>query len=255
MRPSELRLDLESYCCQIAELPTPTPEQIDAFARFVAKAHSWYKGIPLLRCEIPFVFFLDPAAGCDRMLGDDGTWRILPREQRGVHHNSLPTREYHERYGHLRFAWGPTIEPDPEDDLEGVVSESGDGATIVGPLGGRWRIPQAVEEASTVYLSGVVHPWANQPFGWAVVARSEARPGVWPEESGGLAAFAAIQARCRELVATPSSVVRGPPSRESETGADAILAELLAPERRRQHEQIVSGIERLLALAARAPGA
>lgn len=205
-------------------------------------AHSWYKRLPLLGPGKRFVFFLDPAAGCDRRQRDDGSFEAVPREAQGFHHSAIPTREYRDRFGFLAFANGRSLQSG--SFIEGTLRlESGFGAVVIDEEGACRSVPEEVE-AGAVRLTGMIHPYANQPHFWEKLARKEPAPGLWPEESGGAAAFEQIQHRCRELIADPSKEVMDREHR----GSDAVLADLLEPERERQRRRMIRAIDRLLAL-------
>lgn len=235
-------MSLEDYRRQIQALPALTRAQRDAFPHFVADAHSWYKRLPLLGPGSPFVLFLDPAAGCDRVQRVDGSFEGVPREVSGFHYTAIPTKEYRESYGCLAFASGQSLR---SGSLAGGVVrvETGFGATVLDENGAFRSVPEEVE-AGAVYLTSIIHPFANQLTYWMSLARKKLVPGLWPEESGGLVAFEQIQRRCRELVDDPSIAVWDGPGR----GVDAVFADLVEPERERQRQLMVGAIERLLAL-------
>jgi len=247
------RLTLDSYRRLVRDLPVPSGAHVEAFCDYVANAHSWYKHIPILPPGNLFVFFLDPAAGRDRLLASDGSWSTNIRAERGFHHAAIPTQSYLEQYGHLAFASdnatrAGALGPDS------VRLETGLGATVISADERLWRIPAEVEEGA-VALSGLMHPFANQPFIWDMLANHKFSDGTWPEESGGDAAFARIQARCRDIEKVSpvdiwdETVRRGITDR----GIDAVFAELVEPERQRQRRLMLMAIERLLVLLGLRP--
>jgi hypothetical protein len=71
----------------------PTNGQLDAFARHLASAHSWYKHLPLIRGG-EFVVFLADDAGA-------GYSEDRPR----LHHGWKTTTEHRERFGYLDYVW------------------------------------------------------------------------------------------------------------------------------------------------------
>jgi hypothetical protein len=86
-------------------LPRPTVGQLCDFAEYVAQEHSWYKHLPLIAPGIPFVFYLDPNAGCDLLIGPGGTTTYRERTE-STHrflHESLLTDVYRERFGYLEY--------------------------------------------------------------------------------------------------------------------------------------------------------
>jgi hypothetical protein len=95
-------LGVDAYRELLPHIPTPTAEQTSRFADFVARAHSWYKHLPLFPPGAPFCFFLDPHAGEEMVVTRD---RCSFRDTTQLfHHCLVPTAEYHERYGYWQFA-------------------------------------------------------------------------------------------------------------------------------------------------------
>lgn len=143
-----------------------------------------------------------------RVKQSKGSWTPVVRQEKGFHHAAIQTRSYRERFGHPAFACTQ--------------------ATHAGSFGsGRLRL----ETGFGVHVI--------DGAGW------KADRGNWPEESGGAATFARIQARCREIRSDRSKVVR---LRAADRGVDAVFAELVEPERQRQRRLILGAIERLLIL-------
>jgi hypothetical protein len=188
------------------------------------------------------VFFLDPAAGCDRAQRSDGYWEAVGREIQGFHHAAMPTREYRECFGHLAFASGRSLR---SGSVGGgaLRVETGFGAVVIDEHGACRSIPEEIE-AGAVRLTGMIHPYANQQLLWERISRTEPVPDLWPEESGGAVVFEQIQRRCRELVRDDSKIVRD----EEHPGVDAVFADLVEPERQRQRRLMIGAIDRLLAL-------
>lgn len=238
-------MDLAAYRRLVRDLPMLTRAQREAFPFYVAKAHSWYKRIYPLGPGEPFVFFLDPAAGLDRVPRSDGSWTTALREKKGFHHAAIPTQSYRDQYGHLGFACAQAMHAG--SFASGPLHlETGFGASVIDADGALWQVPEEVE-AGAVPLTGMIHPFANQPFIWTLLAERRAVPDIWPEESGGDALFARIQARCREITSDRS---KRPRLRLSavDRGVDPIFADLVEPERQRQRRLILGAIERLLAV-------
>lgn len=228
----------------VRDLPLPTRAQREAFPAYVAKAHSWYKRIHPIGPGMPFVFFLDPAAGHDRVQRSDGSWASVERAKQGFHHSALPTRTYRDRVGHLAFANAEALQAGSFADGP-LRLETGFAASVIDENGALCQVPEEIE-AGAVPLTGMIHPFANQPFIWSVLATHEPIPGIWPEESGGVVAFERIQARCREICADRSKVIRL--RLLDDRGVDAVFADLVEPERQRQRRLMRGAIERLLAL-------
>lgn len=59
---------MDEYLKIVSQLPLPTVEQTEAFAKYVTRAHSWYKHLPPFPPGRLFAFFLDPQAG--RSIGE-----------------------------------------------------------------------------------------------------------------------------------------------------------------------------------------
>jgi len=72
-------MDLEAYRRWLGEVTPPTNSQIEAFADFVAGAHSWYKHLPLLPPGAKFHFYIDPQAGMDRLVHASGEVTVRTR--------------------------------------------------------------------------------------------------------------------------------------------------------------------------------
>jgi hypothetical protein len=237
------RMTLAAYRRLVRDLPVPNREQRDAFPFYVAKAHSWYKRIHPLGPGEPFVFFLDPAAGLDRVERSTGSWTTAVRGEQGFHHAAIPTQSYRDQFGHLAFAC--TQATRARSLASGLLRlETGFGVHVIDSHGALRQVPEAVE-AGAVPLTGMIHPFANQPSIWSLLTGWKEARGNWPDESGGDATFARIQARCREICSDPSKVVR---LRSADRGIDAVFAELVEPERQRQRRLILGAIERVLVL-------
>lgn len=248
MSAAVAQMDLASYRQLVRSLPAPTASQREAFSFYVSEAHSWYKHIPVLGRGVPFLLYLDPGAGCDRVRRPRGGWASAPRAQQGFHHNAIRTDEYRERFGHLVFANGEALQAGRFADGS-LRIETGFGSSVIDDAGALRRLPVEVE-ATAVWLTSIIHPYANQDFIWQILAGADLSQtgmrSVWPEQSGGWARFTRIHARCRELEEDYSRVVELPYSENR--GVDAVFADLVEPERQRQRKLMVTAIERLLTL-------
>lgn len=96
---------MPTYFELIQQFPRPAKEQIRAFVDYAADAHSWYKHLPLTPPGFPFVFFLDPNAGCDLIIESDGRARYRERTESTprFHYNWQVTVQYRQRFGYLEF--------------------------------------------------------------------------------------------------------------------------------------------------------
>jgi hypothetical protein len=228
-------MSLEEYRRLVRSLPPLTRAQRDAFPLRVEQAHSWYKRLPILGSGKSFLFFLDPAAGCDCVQQDDGSWEAVTREESGLHYSAIPTRKYRERFGYLAFANGQSLR---SGSLAGgrLRVQTGFGAVLIAENGALRSVPEEIQ-AGAVRLTGMINPLANQRLGWERIAMAEPVSGLWPEESGGAAAFEQIQRRSRELIEDESEIARDP-----------VFADLVEPERQRQRRLMLGAIDRLLGL-------
>jgi hypothetical protein len=75
-------LSLAEYRNLVGGLNRPSDAQCEAFTRFVATAHSWYKHLSAAPPGSSFTFFLDLFAGCDAVETRDGRTLLVPREPR-----------------------------------------------------------------------------------------------------------------------------------------------------------------------------
>lgn len=136
----------------IASLPLPTAEQTEGFAVYMVGAHSWYK----MKCDPPgetFAFYLDPNAG--RTLARTTPGRAEYRDRVDghdlLHHSSMPTTEYRERFGHWDYA---SLGPRPVVDDELLGPPFGH---VRAPEGGTIAISPELLAAGTVSLTAYVH--------------------------------------------------------------------------------------------------
>jgi hypothetical protein len=246
MEPTTPRLDLPTYRELLRDVPPPTAVQREAYPQWVANAHSWYKHIPPLGPGVPFLLYLDPGAGHDRVRRDDGGWKAAPRTEQGFHYTAIPTADYQRQFGHLAFANGEATQTGTLEDGSPRV-ETGFDTPVVDKHGVESLLPVEVEE-NAVSLTSIIHPSANQSFMWDMLASWDVADCPWPDASGGSETFEKIHARCCELRDDFSKYVAPPSSMRYELGTDAIFAELVAPERQRQRQLMLDAIERLLAL-------
>jgi hypothetical protein len=239
-------LALSEYRSLVASLPTPTRAQMDAFAKFVCGAHSWYKHLPYYPPGKPLQFFLDPAAGMDLNFHSDRV-EATTRLECGFHYSSIPTGEYREKFGHLAFGRtsGTTVYRVAAD---GTALAPGNDVPAVYDTVARSlrRLPAEVVGAGMAMVSGIVHPESARPQ-WMLQFANERARATWPEESGGLTTLLELLDYCR---------MRTEQLRRSDSFSwevDEQLTRLLAPERRRQHEGMVAAMTRVVELAGAEP--
>jgi len=242
-------MDLYEYHVRVAELPRPNDAQMYSFARFVARAHSWYEHLPLAPPGVSFRFFLDPTAGMQREADRQGRVFVTPRADRRFHYSSIATGHYRERFGHLAFAGSRGL-PVSGSEQGRTLLPSDDQPAIYNAEEQRLEpAPREVLLAGRAKASGIIHTLAAQrPEKWLALA-SEGRFESWPEESGGQAGLEKILDRCRELSqGAPMQVSEGAPHDQlddSVGSVDLLLHQLLEPERERQLRGMVAAMQRL----------
>lgn len=231
-------LSLAQYVDSIVEVPLPTAQQRENFVEYVSHADSWYKW-PINGPGQPFYFFVDKYAGMTRWYLKGGKQEFTERAEGGPHYSDIPTEEYRTRFGHLAYHWdSPPVYPRGI----GPVFFTRDSAKMYVLL------PEEILEAGLTRLTGVIHTHSAS-FSWEHVID-------WPEESGGQAVLEQILARSRAM--------REPTFQREDMGkdmaalkkaypyiwthflsADPVLNDLLAPERRRQYEEMGKAIDRV----------
>ena len=248
------KLTLDDYRGLLAEadVASPSLEQVEDFAFFVAAAHSWYKHLPLLPPGLPMTFFVDPGAGA-QLIVDKARIHQLERLEHGFHYSWLPTKEYRRRFGHASFARSPGTGTKvslqlmdwwliPSDD-QPAIYDLGQGELVA--------LPDEVVEAGTAFLSGAIHPRASYPLLWRHVKDWDAALAAWPAESGGPTVLSQIRERAQALIAD-QRLIEPPPDALPDTdlfGCDIVLYRLLAPERQRQRRGIAAALDRVADLA------
>ena len=257
MNPYSQPLSLATYKELVSSLPVPTPLQMEQFAEYVSRAHSWYKHIPLLPPGLPFQFYLDPGAGMELEQRPDGKLKASPRLKHGFHYSWIPTDQYRERFGDLAFS---------QSSGPAVFSLDGTGARTIPPdidcmvfdpnLGFQRPVPVDIYQAGRALVSGIIHPAGTSEslLHWAI----EANPDFsWPREGGGDAAWADIVARTRVLCKDPSQKIKVDyDDKESVkkyrmVGAvnfDIPLYDALEPERKRQRIGMIAAMVRAVKL-------
>lgn len=227
--------DLKHYRELVGSLPLPSEEQIADFVNFVCHAHSWYKHLPLLPPGIPFCFFLDPCSGCDCLRAPDGriVWKERTENSLRFHYTWMTTADYRRRFGHLNYAAqaGTAFVVPSEGGVREFVPRP-----MFGCAEGTFRIPEEIDRAGSVSLTGVVHIRANQPWVWVDLAERE-KGRFWPAETGGSATLKKIletSGNSREL------------DFENKEKISAQLTVLLEPERLRLQKQMRAAIRAML---------
>jgi len=202
-------LTLGEYRELLAGVPEPSREQIEAFARFVSTAHSWYKHLPLLPPGVPMTLFLDPGAGAQLIIDRRGRIRQVNRRKRGFHYSWLRTAEYRDRFGHAAFArsagTGTVVSLMRAEGSQLIPSD--DKPAIFDPARGELlALPDEVLEAGVAQVTGVMHPRASLPALWGFPKNFNASHVDWPTQSGGANALAQILERVRALSDDPALI-------------------------------------------------
>ncbi len=248
-KPLELpSLTLAQYVDLVSPLPPPTQQQKANFADFVSHAHSWYKHLRLYPPGMPFYFFIDKYAGCDFAVKEDGTAKLVEREEPGFHYSAIPTKEYRTRFGHLAFSCGAGTTvislgggpiAIPRDQIAAVP---GDDARL-------YALPPEIVKVGEVRLTAVIHTLGQSHSWWDTRIREDLDRVEWPQESGGQAVLEKIFARCRAM--REPGFDRWSQHVHSEYGmVDAVLHDLLAPEQKRQQNEMVKAMDRVCDLIA-----
>jgi hypothetical protein len=161
------RFSRMSYESIVKQLPVPSWDQSERFARYLSAAHSWYK-LPVERTR-PFFLFLDPAAGCEPVNWENKGFRPveITRHDRPMH-GLQTTGEYRERFGFWSYKQTPEgfgiVEP-PEVRLS-------DGSRVL--------LPDDWKDAGLTALDAFVHPDSPLDYigGWDRFTMER-----WPSES------------------------------------------------------------------------
>ena len=159
------RFSLDEYLDLLGGVPLPTDPQRDRFVDYVAHAHSWYKHLPPFPPGVPFYFFLDKYAGCDRVRLAGGQTVLEERVKRGFHYSAIPTTEYRRRFGFLAFSCGAgtTVRLLGGDSVvlprDKTARVPGDDARVRG-------LPTEILQVGMLRLTGLIHTIAATDNGW-----------------------------------------------------------------------------------------
>jgi hypothetical protein len=251
-------LTLDQYVDLLSGVPLPTQQQKQNFVEYVSHAHSWYKHLPLYPPGVPFYFFIDKYAGCDRSVSKDGTG-ILKERTEGGFHSSYSTARYLDLFGHLAYSCGYGTKVIPLSKGPMVIPRD-DLAAVPGDDARMYRLPSEILQAGVSRLTAVIH--TNSAFNplWLRYVPEDYRQIDWPEEldwpeeSGGRLALEKIIERADTVArkgwpAMEIVHINLPPTGRSKT-VDGILNELLSPERTRQYGEMMKAIDRVCDLIA-----
>jgi hypothetical protein len=240
---------LTDYVTWLDDELLPTPEQRTSFVEYVAHSHSWYKHLPLYPPGTPFYFFLNKYAGWAR---EHGTPSVGERKERGSHYSQVSTAVYRSAFACLDYAL--------EGDRVALVEERRtvppgdwrDRAPGVGRLS--YGLPAEVLTAGASLVTGAIHVCSSS-MSWLWLDETR-RPACvqWPEESGGMETLERIFEHCVEtrrpgFDQTESWMNLGKtkpyPSAADQIETDAVLYQLLLPERLRQERGMIAAMNRV----------
>ncbi len=243
------RLTLAEYRQRVAVAPRPSSEQCRQFCLYVADHHSWYKSPVYCLPGIPAHVFVDPDAGRIRRVVSGAVNFYDPSEVPGQ-----PEPEMHrEQFGYLSYVWDDGV----NKQLRGIPDRGSEESIpgIIGDDGRLLGLPREVFDAGLFEITAPIHS-IDLPGMWLHHERL-GRFSEWPEEAGGPAQLRAILARCRDLERDPGCREEpepGPPrdsmlvARNPSLTPDAVLADLVVPERLRLRKRLLAAIERVVAL-------
>jgi hypothetical protein len=239
-------LTLDQYVDLLSGVPLPTQQQKQNFVEYVSHAHSWYKHLPLYPPGVPFYFFIDKYAGCDRSVSKDGTG-ILKERTEGGFHSSYSTARYLDLFGHLAYSCGYGTKVIPLSKGPMVIPRD-DLAAVPGDDARMYRLPSEILQAGVARLTAVIH--TNSAFNpiWLDRWPKEPQEIDWPEESGGRLALEKILSRSEKVLLDPRAMELlriNLPAIGRLSSVDAILYELLSPERTRQYGEMMKAIDRV----------
>jgi hypothetical protein len=245
-------LTLHQYADLLARVPLPTQEQKDNFVQYVSHAHSWYKHLPLYPPGVPFYFFIDKYAGCDRLVSKDGTGILKERTEGGFHYSDYPTVKYRDLFGHLAYCCGYGTKVIPLSKGPMVIPRD-DLAAVPGDDARMYRLPPEVLEAGVTRLTAVIH--TNSAFNplWLDRWPKDPQEIDWPQESGGQLTLEKILSRSEKVLLDPRAMELlriNLPATGRLSSVDAILYELLTPERNRLYGEMMKAMDRVCELIA-----
>ena len=159
-------MDLDAYRLLVCAVAPPNDSQIEAFADYVASAHSWYKHLPLQPPGVDFHFYIDPNAGMDHLVHASGEVTVRARNPgtESFHYAWMTTADYRERFGCLAFSCtaGSSVFG---TDLVGEETVLVDGNSLHPVLqvdrDSAMRPPKQILDTGTCSLTALVHPRAS----------------------------------------------------------------------------------------------
>jgi len=162
------KMSLGKYRELFRDIPCPTYDQMENFVKYVSSAHSWYKHLPREEPGAPFVFFLDPHAGMDRLILDSGhiIFRNRDADSETLHYSMRPTKIYRERYGYLNFScqYSTVIIGHQDTDQGPAMLDNNHTHPLLVVGTGVWLPPLEIIEAGMIRLTRDFHSRTNDCF-------------------------------------------------------------------------------------------
>ena len=128
----------------------------------------------------------------------------------------------------------------PRDDLAAVP---GDDAQL-------YRLPSEVLEAGVTRLTAVIHTISALNPLWLRHGPKDPQEIDWPQESGGRLALEKVLSRSEKILREPRAMEPLRIDLPVIRTVDAILYELLTPERNRQYGEMMKAMDRVCELVA-----
>lgn len=156
-------MDIDAYRLLASDVTPPTDGQIDAFADYVAAAHSWYKHLPMQPPGVNFHFYIDPNAGMDQLVHASGevTVRARTPDTESFHYSWMTTADYRERFGSLAFSCAAGASVFGTDQVNGeAVLVDGNSLHPVLQLerDSAMRPPKQILDTGVCSLTALLHP-------------------------------------------------------------------------------------------------
>ena len=159
-------MDIDAYRLLVSAVAPPTDSQIDAFADYVASAHSWYKHLPLQPPGLSFHFYIDPNAGMDHLVHASGevTVRARTPNTEWFHYAWITTADYRERFGCQAFSCSAVGSVFGTDQVNGetvLVDGNSLHPVLQVDRDSAMRPPKQILDAGICSLTALVHPRAT----------------------------------------------------------------------------------------------
>lgn len=241
-------MDIDAYRLLASDVTPPTDGQIDAFADYVAAAHSWYKHLPMQPPGVDFHFYIDPNAGMDHLLHAPGevTVRARTLDTESFHYSCMTTADYRERFGCLAFscAAGSSVFGTDQVGEETVLVDSNSLHPVLQvDRNSAMRPPKHILETGTCPLTALVHPRATARLVAMKLASGVRKPHSAPgfrdeiwEAIKGLWVHQQGRAACEE-------------DRIEAMGANPELVVLVQQQRTRHRRAMIEAMRRMRSVA------